>query len=77
MSKQDRQLALAAVALYRAAEFGIVPDNRDTDEEAADDCIRVVTEYIEMFEYSGVDSPQVLADYVYHTLNLDRSKSHA
>lgn len=76
ISKQDRSLATAAVALYRAAEFGCVPDNRDTDEAGVDDCIETVRGYMESFHYCGVDDMQALTDCVYTKLSLGHNKIH-
>lgn len=76
LSNQDRQLAVAATALYYAAEFGCVPDDLDTDEENADLCIRTVTDYIEGFDHCSPDDPQALAVAVYERLKLDVAKIH-
>lgn len=74
ISKQDRELAKAATALYRAAELGCVPDSRDTDEELADFCIKTASDYMESFDYCCPDDTQAIADYVYSELHLDHSK---
>lgn len=74
LSKQDRELAKAAVALYRAAELGCVPDSRDTDEEFANFCIKTVSDYMESFDYCCPDDMQAIADYVYSAFQLDHSK---
>ncbi len=76
LSNQDRQLAIAATALYYAAEFGCVPDDLDSDEGHADLCIRTVTDYIEGFDHCSVDDSQALADAVYTRLKLDHNKIH-
>ncbi len=75
LSKQDKYLGDAAVSLYHAAEEGCVPANRDTDEEDAAFCIRIVTDYIETFHYCGVDNEEGVANYVFSVLKLDRSKA--
>lgn len=75
-TKQDTHLASAAVALYRAAHAGCSPEQRDSDECLADECIRVVTDFIECFHYCAPDDPQAIAVRVYTQLNLDLSKIH-
>lgn len=74
ISKQDKELAKAAVALYRATEFGCVPANRDTDEELAKDCVKYAADWMEMFHYCAADDSQAIADYVFSDLGLDHSK---
>jgi len=71
--KQDRELAKAAIAMYRAAEFACVACEK-TNEEFANDCIYYACQFLEHYEVYDEADTQVIMDCVYDVLDLDRGK---